>query len=103
MSKSDGKQDLAIQKLQIQFTDHSKNDEKALKAIHETLKSIDSKIDRFTSTIASVQTQLAVNTTNFTNHVKNHEQSKMHLGIILTVATIVINIVTFVIQHVVFK
>ncbi|MDP2692291.1 MAG: hypothetical protein Q8O88_01465 [bacterium] len=103
MPKNDRTQDLAIQKLQVQLKDHIKNDDYILQSISETLKSIDHKLENFTSSIATLQTKGAITQADLTNHLKTHDHSKWQVGIVLSIVNVGIVISIFVLQNILFK
>ena len=101
---------LDIQKLQLDLKNHMEQDERVFSEFKALLTSIDNKLTTMTVNDSTHNTDVAVLKTQFQNHLNEHktleEKGKtgtIWIGLGLTVLTIIINLITWALQHIVVK
>ena len=101
------RQDLNIQKIQIDLDNHMKQDEHFASEITKKLVRIDEGIVDIQEKISPAMTQLAVLRNEFDTHLESHQKetstNKWFLTILITVVTFIANIAMWTIQHLAFK
>ena len=92
-----------VQRLAIDFENHSQQDDVRFTELKVILKGIDDKLDVLKNSFSNTSTDVAVLRSRVDSHLDGHKNGQWFAVVGLSVITLIINSVFFAIQHVSFK